>query len=111
MQYAAIALVILGFTIGILFRFRVLLTAVGIVLVASIGFSVASDFRFLAAFATLMVAQAVLQGSYFMGLIAKAAVSVHRERARQAVRRHDDQPCSDAGVPRLLFSLLEFLTL
>jgi hypothetical protein len=111
LQYAATALVILGFMVGILCRFRVLLTAVGIVLVASIGFSVASDFRFLAAFATVMAAQAILQGSYFMGLITKAAVSAHRERTRQALRRHGDQPCSDTGTPRLLFSLLEFLTL
>jgi hypothetical protein len=106
-----IALAVLGIMIGILFRFRTLLVAVGIVFLASVGFSVESNFSLLAAFATVMAAQALLQASCFVGLIAKTAVSAHRERARQAVRGYGDQSCSDPGIPRLIFSLLGFLTL
>jgi hypothetical protein len=111
MYYAMIALAVLGIMIGILFRFRTLLAAVGIVFLASIGFSIESNFSLLATLATVMAAQALLQAGYFVGLIGKTAVSAHRERARQAVRRYGDQSRSDPGVPRIIFSLLGFLTL
>lgn len=72
MEYAAIALAILGVAIGILFRLKVLLPIIGLLLVASIAFSLIFGYRFLDAASTIMVAQTILQGGYFLGLVIRA---------------------------------------
>ena len=47
MEYAATALAILGVAAGIAFRFKVLLPIIGVVLLASIIFSLATGFGFM----------------------------------------------------------------
>jgi len=72
MGYAAIALAIVGFVVGAVFRLRVLLTLVGVLLVLSITFSLSRGFSFLQTAVALSVAQAILQGTYFLGLVARS---------------------------------------
>jgi hypothetical protein len=69
MVYAAIALVIVGVAVGLVFRLKVLLPILASLLFVSIVFSVARGFSFLDSALTVMVAQAILQGSYFLGLV------------------------------------------
>lgn len=80
MAYAAIGLCIVGFAVGLTLRLRTLLLFVGIVLVASIVFSLGSRFGFLNTLLTVMVAQTILQSSYFLGLAVRTFVSTHRTR-------------------------------
>jgi hypothetical protein len=81
MGYAAISLAILGFAVGAVFRLKVLLLILGLLFLASIVFSLARGFNFLDTALTIMVVQTVLQGSYFLGLVARAFFAAD-QRAR-----------------------------
>ena len=71
MTYAAIALAIMGFVVGVMFRFRVLLPILLALFFVSIVFSLSRDFGLFGVVWTVMVAQAIVQASYFLGLVAR----------------------------------------
>jgi len=71
MTYAAIALAIMGFVVGVMFRFRVLLPILLALLLVSIVFALGHDLGLLGIVWTVMVAQAIVQASYFLGLVAR----------------------------------------
>jgi hypothetical protein len=78
---AAIALAILGFAVGIMFRLKVLLSILALLLIVSVVFSLARGFAFLDTALTIMAVQAIVQGSYFLGLVVRAAFTAnHRTR-------------------------------
>jgi hypothetical protein len=80
MGYAAIAVAIFGFVLGLKFRLKILLLFVGFTLLASIVFSIGSGFGVLNTFLTIMAAQTIFQSSYFLGLVVRAIL--HAPRAR-----------------------------
>jgi len=81
MVYTAIALVILGVAVGLVFRLQVLLSILALLLVVSILFSLDRGFSFLDTALTIMVVQTILQGSYFLGLVIRAVfTAAHRMR-------------------------------
>ena len=82
MLYAAIALALVGFVVGVVFRFKVLLPILLLLLLVSIIFSVGHGFSFGDTVLTVFVAQAIVQGSYFLGLVARAMFSA-TDRMRQ----------------------------
>jgi hypothetical protein len=82
MGYAAISLAILGFAIGVVFRLKVLLSILALLFVVSILFSIARGFNFLDTALTIMVVQTILQGSYFLGLVARAFFAADRRVRR-----------------------------
>jgi hypothetical protein len=69
---AAIALAILGFAVGIVFRLKVLLSILALLLIVSIVFSLARGFTFVDTALTIMAVQGIVQGSYFLGLVVRA---------------------------------------
>jgi len=75
MAYAAIALAIMGFVVGVMFRFRILLPILLGLLLVSIAFSLSRDLGFLGLVWTVMVAQAIVQASYFLGLLVRSLVA------------------------------------
>ena len=75
MEYATTALAILGVAAGLAFRVKVLLPIIGVILLASIMFSLATGFGFMDTAITVLMAQATLQGSYFLGLLIRAIFS------------------------------------
>jgi hypothetical protein len=75
MEYAAIALAILGVAIGAMFRLKTLLPIIALLLVACVAFSLTHGFSFLDTALTVITAQAILQGSYFLGLAIRAIFS------------------------------------
>lgn len=78
---AAIALAILGLAVGLAFRLKVLLPILALLLVVSILFSVIRGLTFLDAALTIMAAQSIVQGGYFLGLIARTLLTAaHRTR-------------------------------
>ena len=81
MGYAAISLAMLGFAVGAVFRLNVLILILALLLFASIVFALASGFNFLDTALTIMVVQTILQGSCFLGLVARAFFAAeHRVR-------------------------------
>jgi hypothetical protein len=72
---AAIALAILGFAVGVMFRLKTLLPILGLLLIVSIAFSLARDFTFLDTALTIMAAQSIVQGCFFLGLVVRAIVA------------------------------------
>jgi hypothetical protein len=82
MVYMAIVLAIVGLVTGIMFRTRVLLAIVALLLLVSVGVAVSSGFSFLNTALTILIAQTILQASYFLGLV--VAASFHRLVSRHA---------------------------
>jgi hypothetical protein len=72
MGYAAIALAIMGLLTGMMSRLRVLLTIVALLLPVSVAFALSAGFGFLNTALTVLIAQTILQTSYFLGLVAAA---------------------------------------
>jgi len=80
MGYAAVALALLGVAVGAMFRLKILLLIVGLVLLVSFTFSVASGYTFLHTAATIMVTQTILQSCYFIGCVARSMLSINGTR-------------------------------
>jgi hypothetical protein len=75
MGYAALALAMAGFAVGIVFRLKILLLVIGLLLLVSILFSIGSEFTFLDTLLTIMAVQTIVQGSFFLGLVARAVLA------------------------------------
>jgi hypothetical protein len=81
MGNAAVALAVFGFAVGIVFRLRILLPILVLLLLVSIVFSLVSGFNFRDTALTIVAAQAIVQSSYFLGLVIRALFSaVYRIR-------------------------------
>jgi hypothetical protein len=81
MTYVAVALALLGFVVGVAFRLRALLWLLALLLLASVVFFFTYGFGFLNAALAVMAVQAIVQGSYFVGLLVRAALTAAlRER-------------------------------
>jgi len=80
MGYAAIALAALGFAIGMVFRLQVLLMLIVLLLFFSIIFAFGSGMSISNGLLTIMALQTVVQGSYFLGLIARSVLTSHGPR-------------------------------
>ncbi|HVX75126.1 MAG TPA: hypothetical protein VHB49_03295 [Bradyrhizobium sp.] len=97
MEYAAVAIAILGFTVGATFRLRFLLGIVVLLLAISLVFSFSHGYGFLGTVLMIIVPQAILQGGYFLGLVGRATFSViqrkliglSRTQAEQIRHRQD----------------------
>ena len=74
MGFGAVALVILGFAVGTMFRITVLLPILLLLLIAAIAFSVVQGFSLLEGALVVFLAQTIVQVSYFLGLIAHAVL-------------------------------------
>ena len=72
MEFAVAALAIVGIAVGMAFRFKVLLPIISVLLVASVVFSLSQGFGFLDTALMVFIAQIILQGSYFLGLLIRA---------------------------------------
>ena len=75
MEYTALALALAGFAVGMVFRLRILLLVIGLLLLVSILFSIGSEFSFLDTLLTIMAVQTIIQGSFFLGLIARTVIT------------------------------------
>ena len=78
MQYIAIALV--GWAIGATFRLRFLLGVIVLLLVVSLVYSLSHSFGLWDTLLIVMVSQAVLQVSYFLGLASRGIFSFARSK-------------------------------
>jgi hypothetical protein len=65
MGHLTIALATLGFSVGVVFRLKVLLLVLAVLLVGSIGFSLARNFTVPNTALTIITTQGTVQSSYF----------------------------------------------
>lgn len=72
MEYAVIALAVVGFGLGVAFRFKVLLPILAILLVVSIVYTAAHSFSFLSAALAVVEVQSIVQVGYFFGVVLRA---------------------------------------
>jgi hypothetical protein len=75
MVFAALGLMVLGLSAGLMSRLKVLLLLVCAILLFSIGFSLRSGFSFLGTVAIVVIAQTILQGCYLLGVVIHALLS------------------------------------
>jgi hypothetical protein len=81
MEYEAVALAILGFSTGVVFRLNILLSILALLLVVSVVVCISRGFDFLDTALIVMLSQTILQGSYFLGLVFRAVfTAAHRAR-------------------------------
>jgi hypothetical protein len=97
MEYTAIAVATLGWTVGITFRLRFLLGVVILLFVISLVFSFSREYGLRDTALIILVPQAILQGSYFLGLVSRAIFSMVQRKLitlsrpeTQHVRRQRD---------------------
>ena len=76
MEYFAIGLAVLGAAVGVIFRWKVLLPIVGVLLCASSIFSISHGLSFRDAALVVIAAQIILQGGYFVGLLIRFVATV-----------------------------------
>ena len=74
MGYTAIGLILLGFAVGMTLQLRPLLLVVIFLLPLSIAVARLQNFTFLDTALTIMIAQTLLQTSFFCGLLARTAL-------------------------------------
>lgn len=75
MGYVALALALAGFAVGMVFRLQILLLVIALLLPISILFSIGSQFSFIDTLLTVMAVQTIVQGSFFLGLMARTAMA------------------------------------
>jgi hypothetical protein len=84
MGYAAIALALLGFAIGAAFRpsnlLPLLILLLMLLLFLSIAFAIAYHLSFLDTLLLIMAVEAIVQASYFLGLVVRKMLSDHSGR-------------------------------
>lgn len=75
MEYAAVAVAILGIAIGATFRLRFLLGMIFAVLATTFVFVLSHPYGIIKGLLIIMVAQALLQAGYFAGLVGRVFFS------------------------------------
>ena len=72
MGYVLAALAATGFAVGVVFRLKVLLPILAILLIASVILSVDRGYGFLDTLLTIFLIQIVIQAGYFLGILVRA---------------------------------------
>lgn len=72
MEYAALALAILGVVLGVAFRLKVLLLFLALLIIVSAVFAVGRGWNFSGTLLTIMVVQTIVQASYFLGILGRS---------------------------------------
>jgi hypothetical protein len=80
MEYAAGGLAVLGALVGLRFRYRVLLPVIILLFLASVLLSLPHHLGLVETLLTILAAQALLQGGYFVGLMIRTIFKAAQRR-------------------------------
>jgi UPF0716 family protein affecting phage T7 exclusion len=80
MEHAAIGLAVFGALLGLRFRFRVLLPFALLVLLVALFLAFNRQLGALQTLLIVLISQAILQGSYFIGLATRALFRVFQRK-------------------------------
>jgi hypothetical protein len=81
MGYAAIALAILGFVVGLRFRLKVLLPVLVFLAVGSGIFAVLWGWNFFSTFLAIVATPTILQVGYFLGILVRSKIAQRRQQS------------------------------
>lgn len=84
MEFGAVALVLLGFAIGLTFGLRVLIPTVAVISVLTIRWAIGGGCAIVGALFALLLVQTIFQVSYFLGLVTRALCSQEFETVDSA---------------------------
>ena len=76
MEYSAVGLAVIGFAVGVVFRWKVLLPIICLLPFASIIFSISHGLSLRDAAIVIIASQVILQGGYFVGLLIHSLATV-----------------------------------
>jgi hypothetical protein len=77
-KIALVAIALLGFAAGLVFRLNVLIVILVFLLFLSIGYAITQHFGILTSILTIFGAQVIAQGCYFLGLVARSIAGRRR---------------------------------
>jgi hypothetical protein len=72
LKIAVIAVALIGFAAGLVFRLNFLIVILVFLLLLSIGYVITVQFGFLTSILIIVGVQVIAQGSYFLGLVARS---------------------------------------
>jgi hypothetical protein len=75
---AVVAIALLEFVAGLVVRLNIQIPILVLLLLLSVGYSIANHLGFLQAALTIMGVQVVAQGSYFLGLVVRSFAGSRR---------------------------------
>jgi hypothetical protein len=75
LEYPSIALAVIGFAVGMTFRSKVLFVVLVPLVPATIVFALGNGFGLPGTALMIMIAQCVVQGSFFVGLVVRTLLS------------------------------------
>jgi hypothetical protein len=75
MGYATVVLAVVGFGLGVTFRFKVLLPVLLLLLIISIVYAAAQGFNFPRAALAVIEVQSIVQLGYFFGVVLRAILA------------------------------------
>jgi hypothetical protein len=75
MEYAALALAVLGLVLGVAFRLKVLLLFLALLVIVSAIFAIGTGWGFPGTLLTIFVAQSIVQVSYFVGVVGRSMMT------------------------------------
>jgi hypothetical protein len=75
MEYAALALAVLGLVLGLAFRLKVLLLFLAMLVIVSAVFAVRTGWGFPGTLLTILVVQSIVQASYFAGVVGRSMMA------------------------------------
>jgi hypothetical protein len=81
MGYAAIALAVMGFVVGLRFRLKVLLPVLVLLPIGSGIFSVLQGWNFFNTSLAIVTAPTVLQVGYFLGVLLRSKIPQRRQQS------------------------------
>jgi hypothetical protein len=71
-KIAVITVALIGFAAGLVFRLNFLIVILVLLVFLSVGYNIANHFGLLPSIAIMIGVQAIAQGSYFLGLVARS---------------------------------------
>jgi hypothetical protein len=102
MVYSAFGLAAIGIGAGLAFRWKVLLPIIVLLPLAAIWFSVSRGFSFKDTAVVVVVAEGMLQGGYFVGLLIGFLVASLRSRGTLSFFKTRPNSDERANDPKLL---------
>ncbi|MBY0383490.1 MAG: hypothetical protein K2W78_16475 [Xanthobacteraceae bacterium] len=82
MEYGAIAVALVGFCLGLNFRFKFLLPFIAVLLILTVPLCIMRGYGAAGTILTVFAAQFIIQGAYFFGLLARWIWSNNSHRTR-----------------------------
>ena len=94
MIYSAVGLTVIGVAAGLAFRWKVLLPVIVLVPLAAVAMSIPHNYGYEETAIAVILAEAILQGGYFVGLIMRLVASAAIRSVRDSAVKGRRDPAT-----------------